>query len=119
MGKQDNNPVTRRDFLRAAALASAGMSVPSVPANSALSTPAAVPDRNAGDPAAVKRFPFPPPPGKRVEAHVHVNQVGYLSNEPKRAVIVATGPIPGNAFCIVDDDVTPQVYRRGPLTEYP
>ena len=49
---------------------------------------------------------------------VHINQVGFLPGEPKRAVIPATGPIPGNAFAIVDDDVTPEVRFTGTLTPY-
>ncbi len=58
-----------------------------------------------------------PPVLQHVDAHVHVNQVGYLPGEAKRAVIPAEGPIPGNAFAIIDDDVTPQIRYQGPLVE--
>lgn len=53
-----------------------------------------------------------------VEARVHINQVGFLPHEPKRAVIPATGAIVGNAFTIVDDDVTPQPRHTGKLQPY-
>ncbi|MGI4791669.1 MAG: glycoside hydrolase family 9 protein [Janthinobacterium lividum] len=59
-----------------------------------------------------------PPAKKRVDARIHLNQVGYLPTEPKRAVVPATGFILGNSFVIVDDDVIPTIRYRGILTEY-
>ncbi len=53
-----------------------------------------------------------------VEAHVHLNQVGYLPDESKRAIIPAHGPIPGNGFCLMDDDTMPKVRYRGELRPY-
>lgn len=58
------------------------------------------------------------PVRKVIEARVHINQVGFLPGEPKRAVIPATGAIVGNAFTIVDDDVTPQIRFTGKLQSY-
>lgn len=54
----------------------------------------------------------------RYFGRVHLNQAGYLPGEPKRAIVPAAGPIRGNAFCILDDDVTPHIHYRGLLTEY-
>lgn len=53
-----------------------------------------------------------------VDARVHINQVGFLPTEPKRAVVPATGAIVGNTFTIVDDDVTPQPRFSGKLAAY-
>lgn len=53
-----------------------------------------------------------------VEAHVHLNQVGFLPNEGKRAVIPASAPIPGNAFSIIDDAAMPKVRYQAELTPY-
>ena len=72
----------------------------------------------APNPAVAERRILKPPAAKPVEAHVRVNQVGFLPNEPKRAVIAASGPIPGNKFYVVDDDVVPEVRFTGELTEY-
>jgi len=58
------------------------------------------------------------PPHHLIDARVHINQVGFLPGEPKRAVIPATGPIPGGAFVVVDDDVTPEIRFTGALTPY-
>jgi len=58
------------------------------------------------------------PERKVVDARVHINQVGFLPGERKRAVVPATGPIVGNAFTIVDDDVTPQTRYTGRLQPY-
>jgi endoglucanase len=59
-----------------------------------------------------------PPPGPRTEAYVHLNQVGFLPEEPKRAVIPATGPLRSYSFAIIDDDAIPQVRFQGHLTEF-
>ena len=59
-----------------------------------------------------------PPSKVRVDARIHLNQVGFLPHEPKRAVVPATGAILGNSFVLVDDAVVPTVRYRGTLTEY-
>lgn len=56
--------------------------------------------------------------GSGLEARVHINQVGYLPKDTKRCVVSATGPIPGGAFQIVDDDVIPETRYRGVLRDY-
>lgn len=56
--------------------------------------------------------------GLQGEAHVHLNQVGYLPQEPKRAVVPSNAPIYGNAFCLIDDDSTPRIRYQGTLSEY-
>ncbi|HLV80932.1 MAG TPA: glycoside hydrolase family 9 protein, partial [Chthonomonadaceae bacterium] len=53
-----------------------------------------------------------------VDGRVHVNQVGYLPGEPKRAVIPAANATTGAGFCVLDDDVTPHIHFRGQLTRY-
>ena len=55
---------------------------------------------------------------KPIEAQVHVNQVGFLPSEPKRAVVPATEAIPGGAFTIVEDDARRAVRFSGELAEY-
>ena len=98
--------VSRRKFLSGMAAAGVGLAVHKTAAAPAEEAPA-VP-RVEGRPL---ERPF-------VDARVHLNQVGYLPHEPKRAVVPATGPIHGGAFVLVDDDVTPTVRHRGRLTEY-
>lgn len=60
----------------------------------------------------------PPSSKKRVEARIHLNQVGFRTAAPKRAVVPATGAILGNSFVLVDDAVVPVTRYRGALTEY-
>ncbi len=55
---------------------------------------------------------------KPVEAHIRVNQVGYLPGEAKRAVLPALGVSPGSPFCILDDDITPEIRFRGTLQAF-
>ncbi len=55
---------------------------------------------------------------ERIEVAIHVNQVGYLPTEAKRAVIPASGPVPGNSFSIVDEDVTPKIRYQAELIRY-
>lgn len=55
---------------------------------------------------------------KPLDTHIRVNQVGFLPNEPKRAVVPATDVIPGNAFHVVDAKNTRLVTYSGSLTEY-
>ena len=114
---QDCN-VSRRQFLSGLAAFGVGTMASKVPIANVLKQDANTPD--AGQPEAVKgtRLRKSPPVRPHIEAHVHVNQVGYLPEEPKRAVIAASGQIVGNAFTIVDDDVTPHVRYRGALISY-
>lgn len=60
----------------------------------------------------------PPPAKQRVEARIHLNQVGFRIAAPKRAVVPATGAILGNGFVLVDDAVVPETRYRGTLTQY-
>jgi endoglucanase len=55
---------------------------------------------------------------KPLDAHVHINQVGYLPAEPKRAVVAANDDIPGTDFKIVDDSPAQAVRFSGSLREY-
>ncbi len=116
--------VSRREFLRRAALSSAGIA-----AQSALSKAAFAGDSKPRFASArAKRLSTANARGKNkqgvatpmpvVEAHIHLNQVGYLPNESKRAVIPAHGPIPGNSFSILDDDTMPKVRYQGELRRY-
>ena len=68
-------------------------------------------------PADGDLLPAPPAQG-RVDARVHLNQVGFRTTEPKRAVVPATGAILGNGFVIVDDAVVPVTRYGGTLSEY-
>ncbi len=52
-------------------------------------------------------------------AHIHLNQVGYLPTEAKRAIVAVSAPLPDNTFCLLDDDVTPAVRFRGTLSRIP
>lgn len=58
------------------------------------------------------------PAAPRVDGRLHVNQVGYLPGEAKRAVISAANAVTGTDFCVLDDDVTPHIHFRGQLTRY-
>jgi hypothetical protein len=60
----------------------------------------------------------PPPSRKRVEAHIFLNQVGYLPHDPKRAVLPASGALSHPDFTIIDDAVAPEVRFRGHLARY-
>lgn len=57
-------------------------------------------------------------PQERVEVAIHLNQVGYLPTEVKRAVIPATGLVHGNSFSIVDEDVIPKIRFQAQLLDY-
>ena len=54
----------------------------------------------------------------RVQARVHINQVGYSPTDPKRAVISANRSLTNLSFAIVDDDVTPETRFKGKLLLY-
>lgn len=104
--QKEPNGKSRRRFLQTVAAGGLGLAARRLPAE----TPE-VPARR-GD-------VVPAPPSKNVvDVRVHVNQVGYLPGEPKRAVVAATGPILGNSFVLVDDAVVPTVRHRGSLTEW-
>ena len=114
--------VSRRDFLRRAALLGAGFL-----AHTQLA-PALYASENRPSSAfsAVPQTPYAYGKNRQgylqtmahVEARVHVNQVGYLPNETKRAVIPAYAPIPDNGFSIVDEDALPKVRYQGSLRAY-
>jgi len=118
---QGENDLSRRGFLRGIVGVGAGLtSAWAVPASG--QPPAApMPDSRANQsgaqnaPGSASAGPLPV---KRSAARVYVNQVGYLPQEAKRAVIPADGPVAGSAFCLVADDVIPEVHYRGALTEY-
>ena len=94
---------SRRRFLQSAAAAGAGLLAPH---RAAAAVDAHAPQTTA--PAAAEH----------IEARIHLNQIGFLPNEPKRAVVPATGAIHGGGFVIIDDAVVPAVRYRGTLTEY-
>jgi len=52
-----------------------------------------------------------------VETHIHVNQVGFLPGEPKRALVPSTRAIPAR-FTIVDESAARTVRFSGELKEY-
>ena len=58
------------------------------------------------------------PAQTRLRAQVHVNQVGYSAEDPKRAVVSANRALTNFTFVLVEDDVTPQVLYRGLLSHY-
>ncbi len=105
--QEKENSVTRRGFLRGVASAGAGLAL------AAAAPPASAQDVPKQDVPKVEGRPVPQP---FVDAQVHLNQVGFLPQEPKRAVITATGPIHGSRFVLVDDDVIPTVRFAGALT---
>ncbi len=116
-------PLPRRAFLARVAGLTAGAAflAPEPPAEAqALSQTPPVPANPAAkDPSLPARkgrgkLPYQ----TRLQARVHVNQVGYHPADPKRAVVSANRPITVPAFVIVDDDVTPQVRFRGTLAHY-
>jgi endoglucanase len=55
---------------------------------------------------------------KPLEARVHINQVGFLPSEPKRAVVPASDAIPGNGFAIVDAGSHQKVWYTSDLIAY-
>lgn len=52
-----------------------------------------------------------------VEARIHINQVGFLPGEPKRAVVSATAAIPEGSYWIVDDSAPRAIRYTGDLGE--
>ena len=113
---------SRRRFLHGIVAGSVGLIAQSSTLEKAAASPqAAAAKHAAGSTAADVRegdLVPAPPAKKRVDARVHLNQVGFRPSEPKRAVIPATGAILGNGFVIVDDAVVPVTRYTGPLTEY-
>ena len=120
-GNNGKPPVSRRDFLWRATMLGAGLAVQAPLTAMANGTDTA---RDAQDAqfaarrAKNKNKTGNTQNGPHVESHVHINQVGYLPNEAKRAVIPASAPIPGSAFSILDDDATPKVRYQSDLTPY-
>ena len=104
---------SRRQFLQAAALGGLGLIAPGVDAKTPLA-----PDPLASHPQTRGDVLYAPPPKAPVDVRIHLNQIGCLPHEPKRAVIAATGPVLGGSFVVVDDAVIPAVRYRGMLTEY-
>src|SRR5579862_7774490 len=121
---ENGSDVSRRDFLWRLGIAGAGLTALAVAADAA--PPSADNAGTASAPSASFRARSAPAgqvrqrsmAGGPVDARIHVNQAGYLPDEPKRAVISAMDAIPGNDFCLVDDDVTRRVRFRGELKEY-
>jgi hypothetical protein len=117
------NSVSRRDFLSRLGIAGAGLAglvaADTVPAFAADNRP--IDDAATGASrhhrAQVKEAPPSQPVGP-VDARIHINQAGYLPGEPKRVVISAMAPIPGNGFCLLNDDITRRVRCKGELKEY-
>ncbi len=115
--------VSRRGFLRGALALGAGLAAPAVltKPGQAQGLPPHNPTQNdgKGDMGATDkrggRFEVKSGATARLEARVHLNQAGFLPDEPKRAVIAATGPIPGGKFSVVDDDVLPKTRFQGSL----
>lgn len=97
---------SRRQFLQAAAAGGLGL----MAAGAGAETPPAPEPR--GD------VLYAPPPKAPADVRIHLNQIGCLPREPKRAVIAATGEVLGGGFVVVDDAVVPTVRYRGTLTEY-
>jgi hypothetical protein len=77
--------------------------------------PAEPSSKAAGGEVKLPKLPRRP----RIDALVHINQVGFRPHEPKRAVVAASGSVLGHAFAIVDDAVTPTARYRGTLGSYP
>ena len=97
------NSISRRSFLGSALAVGA-----------ALASPA---EAQAPFATAVQRPPDPfPRTPHSVRSSIHVNQVGFLTAESKRAVVVATSKIPNLGFVVVDDAVTPRIRFKGMLT---
>jgi len=99
---------SRRQFLKAAAAGSLGILAPD---SRAAAAPVAAPPTQ-GD------VLYAPPSQAPADVRIHLNQVGCLPHEPKRAVIAATGAVLGNGFVLVDDAVVPAIRYRGTLSEY-
>jgi endoglucanase len=120
--KYKRNNLTRRDFLSRlgitgaglAALATAAHATPDATDNGELSSVAGLGGRRPLQGGKT----IPAQVGGRPEAHIQINQAGYLPDEPKRAVIPAMGEIAPNSFCLVDDHMTRRVHYKGELKEY-
>ena len=53
--------------------------------------------------------------GKHIETRVQINQVGFETNLPKRAVVSSTGLPHTLTFSVIDDAVQPKIRYRGKL----
>ena len=108
VGQKPTGRKSRRQFLRAAAAGSLGL----LAASGNAKTPFASAPETQGD------VQYAPPSKRPIDVRIHLNQIGCLPREPKRAVIAATGAILSDGFVLVDDAVVPTVRYRGRLTEY-
>ena len=116
---ETESQVSRRLFLRGVVAGSVGLIAQSCAADQAALPPAASAAPEGVQDAARRGDALEPPaPKKRVEARINMNQVGFQTAGPKRAVVPATGAILGNSFVLVDDAVVPVTRYRGTLTEY-
>lgn len=102
---------SRRQFLQTVAAQGIGLGSLSLLAQSTGAEPPPIP-ATQGD------VLYAPPSKKAIDVRIHLNQVGCLPQEPKRAVVAATGAILGGGFVLVDDAVVPTVRYRGTLTEW-
>lgn len=115
---------TRRDFLQRLLVAGAGLASQAGIAADAEVRRHSGPEEEA--PQSMGRQTEPEaerggvraPSSKQIEAYVRVNQCGYLPDESKRAVVPASAPVPGGSFCVIDDDVTPEIRYRGELVDF-
>ena len=126
--RRAGRPQSRRAFLRRALAAGVTLAAPAAdPAHAAgneqqggAAAHAAGNEQQAAATApapGVRRDSAPAKPA--IDSRLYVNQVGYLTDEPKRAVAPATGDLVGQPFSIVNDDVVPAVRYRGKLTRNP
>lgn len=121
-GETSEAPViTRRRLLRGALNIGLSLAAQQAAGAETLSQQGTGAPQTPTKPVETKAAPAPmmlPPLRLRAEARVHLNQVGYLPDEPKRAVVSAMTAIPGDSFCLLDDDVTPQIRFQGKLLAY-
>ena len=99
---------SRRQFLGSVVTGSVGL----LAASGSAKTPTAPASEIHGD------VQYTPPTKKPIDVRIHLNQVGCLPHEPKRAIIAATGTILGGGFVVADDAVVPTVRYQGTLTDY-
>jgi len=117
--EEHSGSVSRRGFLQTVVGSGIGLlSASALPASgqAALPNPEAPPG-GSSDPAKSEPAATPPLPADRAEVFVHTNQVGYLPDEAKRAIVAASGPLRHPEFHIIDDDITPEVRFQGTLSE--
>lgn len=116
MAETQQNYVSRRHFLEGVVASGMGLLAQGCASEKAALLPAA--SAAPAEPARGGDVLEPPPAKQRVEARIHLNQVGFRASAPKRAVVPATGAVLGSGFVLVDDAVVPETRYRGTLTEY-